>query len=388
MLNFEFLVPTRIIFGRDTQMRVGDEIAQRYSGKVLVHFGSESARKSGLLGQVCQSLSSSGIQYVLLGGVKPNPRLSLVQEGIELCRSEGIGFILAVGGGSVIDSAKAIALGVPYTGDVWDFYCGKAVPESCLPVATVLTIPAAGSESSPSSVITNEAEGRKYGHTSELIRPVFSILNPELTYTLPAYQTACGAADIMAHVMERYFTNTKNVDFSDRLCEATLAALVNCVPQILENPRDYDARANMMWAGTVAHNDLLGRGREEDWASHNIEHELSAKYDIAHGAGLAIVFPAFLKYVMKHDVMRLAQFANRVFGITMDFGNPEHTAREGIAALENFFNRIGLPTRLSHAEIGTEALEEMANLAAGDSTIGSFVKLSREDILEILKLAI
>ncbi|MDR1002826.1 MAG: iron-containing alcohol dehydrogenase [Oscillospiraceae bacterium] len=390
MTNFEFLVPTKIIFGQDTENTVGSRVKEYYGGKILLHYGGSSAERSGLLARVRKSLDDAGVEYKELGGVMPNPRLTLVHEGVELCRKEGIGFILAVGGGSAIDSSKAIAMGVPYDGDVWDFYCGNAAPKTALPVATVLTIPAAGSESSPSTVITNELTGRKYGCTNELTRPVFSIMNPVLTYTLPAYQTACGAADIMAHIMERYFTNEQGVDFTDRLCEAGLKTIIVNVPKVLENPGDYASRANVMWAGAVAHNGLFGTGRTEDWASHGIEHELSAMYDIAHGAGLAIIFPAWMRYVMENNVMRVAQFANRVWDVSMNFENPAETALGGIKCLKNFFKSIGLPTSLSEAGIDDSAIAEMAQKCTGNDsfTVGGFAKLTANDVYEIYKLAL
>jgi len=291
MNNFSFQNATKIIFGKGTEENVGEE-TKLHADKVLLHYGGGSIKQSGLYDRVTASLKKSGVAFVELSGVKPNPRLSLVKEGIKICRDNGIKFILAVGGGSVIDSAKAIAVGVPYSGNVWDFYDGKGTPKEALKVATVLTIPAAGSESSPSSVISDDEKQLKRGLTVEIIRPVFSIMNPELTYTLPAYQTACGAADIMAHIMERYFTNTTDVELTDRLCEATMKTLINNVPQILKKPDDYASRADVMWTGCVAHNDILGTGREGDWGSHMIEHEISAIYDVAHGAGLAVVFPA------------------------------------------------------------------------------------------------
>lgn len=389
MQNFTFHNYTKIIFGRDTEGTVGAE-TKKYSKKVLLHYGGGSIKRSGLYDKVVASLKAEGIDFVELGGVKPNPRLSLVKEGIELCRKNGIDFILAVGGGSVIDSAKGIAVGVPYEGDVWDFYMEKAKAENALPIGVILTIPAAGSESSGASVVTNEETWVKTAISYDFLRPRFAILNPEQCFTLPAYQVACGAADIMAHIMERYFTNTPNVDFSDRLCEATLQAMIKNAPIALANPKDYDAFAEIMWAGTVAHNDILGRGREEDWASHGIEHELSAKYDIAHGAGLAIVFPAWMKYVYKHNLNRFVQYAVRVWKVDEDFQNPEKTALAGIESLEKFFRGLGLPVRLSEAGIGEEHLEEMAAKAAsisGGTTIGNFVKLDKNDVLNIYKLA-
>jgi hypothetical protein len=335
MENFTFLSPTKIIFGRGVENQVGDE-TRVYSKKVLLHYGGGTIKRIGLYDRVVKSLRDAGVEFIELGGVQPNPRLSLVKQGIELCRKHNIDFILAVGGGSVIDSAKAIAVGVPYEGDVWDFYSGKEVPEKALPVGVVLTIPAAGSEASKSSVITNEDGWYKRGLNVEIIRPKFAIMNPEITFTLPPYQTACGAADIMAHVMERYFTHQKDVDFTDRLCEATLKTIIKNVPIVLEEPENYQARAEIMWASTIAHNDLLSTGRIGDWASHAIEHELSGIYDVPHGAGLAVVFPAWMKYVYKEDVDRFVQFATRVWDVEMDFSNPDRTALEGIYRLTQF----------------------------------------------------
>ncbi len=389
MNNFIFQNPTKIIFGKGTEAQVGQE-TRRYTQKILLHYGGGSIKKSGLYDRVIQSLRDAGVEVFELGGVLPNPRLSLVKEGIRLCRENQIEFILAVGGGSAIDSAKAIAVGVPYNGDVWDFYDYKENPQKALPVGVVLTIPAAGSESSNSSVITKEEGLIKRGLTSDVQYPVFAILNPELTFTLPDYQTACGTADIMAHIMERYFTPTRHVDLTDRLCEATLKTMILNVPKALKNPTDYDARAEVMWAGTVAHNNLLGMGRAEDWASHSIEHELSALYDIAHGAGLAIIFPAWMKYVYKQDISRFAQFAKRVWNVEDDFFDLEEMALKGIASLEAFFSSIGLPTRLSHAGIDESQLSEMALKATCSDgfTLGSFKKLTSEDVLTIYKLAL
>jgi len=388
MNNFVFQNATKIIFGKATENQVGAETA-KYCKKVLLHYGGGSIKKTGLYDRVTKSLQDAGVEYIELSGVQPNPRLSLVREGIELCRKNNIEFILAVGGGSVIDSAKAISIGIPYDGDVWDFYTGKASVEKAVPVGVVLTIPAAGSESSGSSVITNEDGWYKRGAGSVLMRPKFAIMNPELTFMLPPYQTACGTADIMAHIMERYFTNVKNVDLTDRLCEATLKTMIKNVPIVLQEPDNYDARAEIMWAGTIAHNDLLDTGRIGDWASHDIEHELSGIYDIAHGAGLAIVFPAWMKYVYKHDVDRFAQFAVRVWNVDMDFAFPERTALEGIERLTGFFRQIGLPVTLRDANIGDDRLEEMADKRTnfGKETVGKFVELNREDVLNILKLA-
>ncbi|MFW5992465.1 MAG: iron-containing alcohol dehydrogenase, partial [Halanaerobiaceae bacterium] len=350
MENFVFQNKTKIIFGKGTEEQVGNE-TKEYSKNILLHYGGGSIKKYGLYQKVMESLNDAGINVTELGGVQPNPRLSLVKEGIEICREKDIDFILAVGGGSVIDSAKAIAVGIPYEGDVWDFYMGKEEVKETLPVAVILTLPAAGSEASKSSVITKEEGELKRAIDIEVIRPEFAILNPEITYTLPDYQTACGAADIMAHIMERYFTQTKNVDFTDRLCEGTLKTMIKNVPLALENPEDYAARSEVMWASTIAHNDLLGTGREEDWASHMIEHEISGIYDVAHGAGLAVIFPAWMKYVYRENINKFVQFAVKVWDVEPDFENPEWTALQGIKKTREFFSSIGLPVSLEELDI-------------------------------------
>jgi alcohol dehydrogenase YqhD (iron-dependent ADH family) len=385
--NFTFVNTTKIIFGKGTEAEVGKEAAQ-YSRRVLLHYGKDNIKKSGLYDRICKSLKQSGIEYVELGGVVPNPRLSLVREGIRLCREKKADFILAVGGGSVIDSAKAIAAGVPYTGDVWDFYLKKATAASALPIGVVLTIPAAGSESSFGSVITNEEGSYKRDALSEHMRPKFAILNPELTFSLPPYQTACGAADIMSHVLERYFTNARAVDFTDQLCEVTLKTIITHVPRALREPTNYDARAEIMWAGTVAHNDLLSTGRIGDWGSHMIEHELSAIYDVAHGAGLAVVFPAWMKRVYTHNVARFAQFATRVWNVDYCFEDPARTALEGIRRLERFFTEIGLPVTLKELGVKDDRLQEMARKCTERGGVGNFVKLGREEVMDIYRLAL
>lgn len=391
MNNFSFYSPTFFEFGQNTELKAGSLVKKFGGKKVLVHYGSGSVVRSGLLNRVLQSLDNENIKHIELGGVVPNPRSGLVYEGIELCRKEQVDFILAIGGGSAIDSAKAIAIGVPYPNDFWDFYSGKARIKEALPIATILTLSAAGSEASASSVITHEIGNVKRGTLSNLIRPVFSILNPQLTTTLPAFQTACGATDMFAHILERYFTNTQNVEVTDRMCEAVMLSIVKETPKVIVDPNDYNARANLMWAGMVAHNDLLGVGREQDWASHQLEHELSALYDVAHGAGLAVIFPAWMKYVMKHDVMRFAQFATRVFGCQMDFHNPEKTAREGIRKFEEFLLSIGMPIRfnaLGAKKDDISILIKMLKLnERPGNTIGYFVKLTENDIEAIYYLA-
>lgn len=388
MENFEFCNPTRIIFGRGTEARVGAETAV-YSRKILLHFGGGSIKKSGLYDRITASLKAAGVEWVELAGVKPNPRLSLVHEGVALCKKHKLGLVLAVGGGSVIDSAKAIAMGAMINGDVWDFYMGKGAPVAALPVGTVLTLPAAGSEASTGTVITKEEGWLKRAVNSELIYPRFSILNPELAMTLPRFQVACGAMDISAHLMERYFTNVPNVTFTDRLIEATLKTIIRQAPMILKNPQDYDAWAEFMWAGTVAHNNLLNTGRIGDWASHDIEHEISGIYDVAHGAGLAVVFPAWMKHVLHQDLNRFVQWAVRVWNVEMDVFNPEKVALEGIARLEAFIRSLGIGTRLVDLGITDDRIEEMADKCTdGDTrTVGNFVKLDRQGVSAVLRLA-
>lgn len=388
MNNFEYQNPTKIIFGRSSEAKVGVETA-RFSKKVLLHFGGASARNTGLLDRIKASLASAGVEWAELGGVRPNPVLSLVNSGIELCRKEKIGFILAVGGGSVIDSAKAIAVGVPYAGDVWDFYTGKAIPASALPLGTVLTIPAAGSESSSGSVITNEAGLLKRALNHDLLYPRFSILNPVLAYTLPKNQRAYGVADIMAHLMERYFTNVPAVEFTDRLIEATLKTVISAAPRIFNDEPDYDAWADVMWAGTIAHNNLLDTGRIGDWASHDIEHELSGIYDIPHGVGLAIIFPSWMRYTLSHDPARFAQFAARVWNVEPYFFDTNRVAEEGIQRLSSFWSSLGLPSRLADLGIGPENLSLMADkCTSGDTkTVGRFVELRKSDIEAIYTAA-
>jgi hypothetical protein len=388
MENFEFCNPTKIVFGRGGEEKVGAEAAA-YSKKVLLHFGGNSIKKSGLYDRVTASLKKAGVEWVELAGVKPNPRLSLVYEGVKLCKEHKLGLVLAVGGGSVIDSAKAIAMGAVIDGDVWDFYLGKGAPVAALPIGTVLTLPAAGSEASTGTVITKEEGWLKRAVNSELIYPRFSILNPELAFTLPKFQVACGAMDISAHLMERYFTNVKNVAFTDRLIEATLKTIIRQAPLILKNSQDYDAWSEFMWAGTIAHNNLLNTGRVGDWASHDIEHEISGIYDVAHGAGLAVVFPAWMKHVLHQDLDRFVQWAVRVWNVEMDVFNPEAVAREGIARMETFIHSLGLGTRLGDLGIKDDRINEMADKCTDDNTrtVGNFVKLDREAVRKILRLA-
>ena len=388
MNNFNFYSPTFFVFGKERENEAGNYVKRFGGTRVLIHYGGGSVIKSGLLNRVKASLVDSGIYFTELGGVMPNPRSGLVYKGIELCKKENIDFVLAVGGGSSIDSSKAIALGALYDGDFWDFYEGKQV-EKALPVATILTISAAGSEGSNGSVITHENGMLKRACGGDAMRPVFSILNPALTITLPNYQTACGATDMMAHVMERYFTNTTDVEITDRLCEGILLTIIKEAPKALANPADYESRANLMWAGMVAHNDICGVGRDQDWSSHQLEHELSAFYDVAHGAGLAVMFPAWMKFVMHHNVMRFAQFAVRVWGCEMDYQQPENTAVEGIARFEHFLISIGMPVRFAGLDAKAEDIPTLVKtLGLEKRTLGGFVKLTEKDVTEIYNIAI
>lgn len=386
MDNFTFYSPTYFVFGKDTESQAGELVKKFGGSKVLIHYGGGSVVRSGLLDRVKSSLSASGISFVELGGVKPNPRSGLVYEGIDLCRKENVDFILAVGGGSTIDSSKAIAAGTLYDGDFWDLYSGTPIT-AALPVGTVLTIAAAGSEGSPNTVITKEEGMIKRGSGSDLLRPKFSILNPALTQTLPPYQTAAGATDIMAHLYERYLTNTKEVEVTDRLIEALLLTMKKETPRVIADPDNYDARANIMWAGMMAHNNSCGVGRSQDWTSHGIEHELSALYDCAHGAGLAVTMPANFRYVVDHDVMRFAQVAVRVWGCQMDFTDPKKTALEGIDKLQEFLISIGMPSTLEEVGGSKEDIPKLVQMLThvngNNGTISGFTTLNEEDCTAI-----
>ncbi len=391
MLNFDLYMPARIVFGRGTQKEIG-KLIKPHAKKVLLHYGGGSIKKTGLYDQVIASLKESDIGYVELGGVVPNPRLKLVHEGIELCRRENVDLILAVGGGSAIDSAKAIAMGVYCDGDVWDIYeTGKPI-QKALPVAIILTIPAAGSESSGDTVISNEEKGRKYGYGSPLLRPLVSVMNPELFFTLPKEQIAAGVADMMSHIFERYFTNTTHVDLTDALSEATLRTIIANAPRLIDDPRDYDAWAEIGFAGTVAHNGLLGMGREQDWACHDMEHELSAAYDVTHGAGLAVLTPAWMKYVHKDNIDMFAQFALNVMGVSKGLRGKDELVREGIARLQGFYRRMGLPQTLGELGIDGSRLEEMARKGTREfygkeHPLGGLKKLYWQDVLNIYRIA-
>ncbi len=388
MENFIYFNPTKIIFGRETEMKVGEEIKQHGSKVLLHHYGEEYVQKTGLRDRVLSSLEVSGLEVFELTGVKPNPRVSLVREGINLARKKNIDFILALGGGSVIDSSKAIAIGVPYEGDVWDFFSGKAEVMATLPVGVVLTIPAAGSESSGSAVITNEEGWYKRSIDGvDIIRPKFAVMNPELTFTLPAYQTASGACDIMSHVMERYFSVTKYVDLTDKLCEGILKTVIKNLPIVLKEPENYSARAEIMWAGSIAHNDIVGTGRMPAWACHKIEHELGGIYDVAHGAGLTAITPSWMRYVYRERLDMFIKFAVRVWDVEYNFDEPERSALEGIDRLEAFFKSVGMPVTLAELGIKNDRFEELASKCVENGPVGWFRPLGKEDVIEVLQMA-
>ncbi|MDR3314365.1 MAG: iron-containing alcohol dehydrogenase [Oscillospiraceae bacterium] len=392
MQNFTFDIPTKLVFGRDTQKQIG-ALLKPYAKKILLHYGGGSIKRSGLYDEVTASLRTAGIEFLELGGVVPNPRLSLVRAGIALCRREGVELILAVGGGSAIDSAKAIAMGVLFEGDIWQVFNDDLHVERALPVATVLTIPAAGSESSESCVITNEEAQLKYGHTDACVRPVLSVVNPALFATLPPNQAANGVADMMSHIFERYFTNTRHTDVTDELCEGLLRAILRNAPKVIEAPGDYDAWSEIGWAGSLAHNDLVGKGREQDWACHGMEHELSAVYDIPHGAGLAVLTPAWMRYVYKTNAPMFLQFAREVMGVRTEGRDADGTILEAVTRLQAFFRRMGLAQSLQELGIGEERLEEMAKKATGaafgeEHGQGHFCQLKWQDVLAIFRAAL
>jgi alcohol dehydrogenase YqhD (iron-dependent ADH family) len=390
--DFNFFAPTRIVFGKNAEMQIGDLVAQQNGHKVLVHYGGGSAERSGLLDVVREQLKSHGIPFVELGGVVPNPLLSKVQEGISLCRREQVDFILAVGGGSVIDSAKAIGYGSLYDGDVWDFWAGKAVPEACLPIGVVLTIPAAGSEMSSSCVITKDDGLLKRGINSDLCRCRFAVMNPVRTYTLPPYQTAAGATDIMMHTMERYFSKYEDMTLTDAIAEALLRTVKDAAVVVMEHPEDYRNRAQIMWAGSLAHNDLTECGTEKDFATHRLEHELSALFGVTHGAGLAALWPSWARYVKDKHLSRFVQFAVNVMGVENDFAHPDETAEKGICAIEDFYRKIGMPTNI-HELLGREITDDEIEVlvdkcSRGNTiTIGAFEVLGADEMRAIYRLA-
>ena len=393
MAYTEYFAPTHVYFGRDTELLAGKVLAEKGAKRVLLHFGSGSAEKSGLLGKIRASLSENGIWFTELGGVQPNPRLSLARKGIEICRKENIDFIFAVGGGSVIDSAKCIAYGVPYDGDVWDFYCGKVVPKTRMPLGLVLTLSATGSEMSNSSVITNDevTPNDKFGCNTNLGRPVFALMNPTLTFSVSKYQTGSGSADIMMHTLERFFHNGPALDFTDNLAADLLKTVIKYTHIALEKPDDYDARANLMWAGTLSHNGLMNMGFESigDWACHRLEHELSAIYDVVHGAGLSAIWSSWARYVKPTDPSRFAKLGRLVFGI--EENDPDKAADMTIDAVEKAFASFGMPVRISG--LGIDATDDVCRMLAekaslkGAKTLGNFRILKTEDMYQIFKAA-
>ena len=393
MKDFNYYAPTEVVFGEQSEEQVA-ALVKKYGGtKVLVHYGGQSAVRSGLLDKICGLLKAGGVDYVTLGGVVPNPRLSLAHQGIELCRKEGVDFILAVGGGSVIDSGKCIAMGVANPDiEVWDIYLGKVSPAKALPVASVLTIPAAGSEMSESTVVTNEEGDVKLGYSDNLLRPKFAIMNPRRTMTLPPYQTAAGVTDMMMHTMERYFTKDDDMDFTTDLAEAALRSIKNAVFAVLKNPEDYRYRAQIMWGGSIMHNGLTGCGVADDWATHQLEHELSGMFDVTHGAGLAAIWPSWARYVMHENLSRFVRFAVNVMDVPNDFTDPEGTALKGIEAMECFYHAIGMPINIKELigkDISDEEIAEMTRKCSRDytSTCGALKVLQAADMEAIYKMA-
>lgn len=390
MNNFVFYSPTEFVFGKATEAKVGSLVRKYGAQKVMILYGGGSAVRSGLLDRIKKSLQESGIQFCEMGGIQPNPTDAKVYEGIDIARREQVDMLLPVGGGSVIDTAKAIAAGVPYEGDFWDFFINRAKVTRALKVAVVLTIPAAGSEGSGNSVITKLDTLQKLSiRVPDLLRPVFSIMNPELTYTLSPFQTSCGIADMMAHIMERYFTNTQEVEISDRLCEGTLTAIIKEAYRVKQNPNDYGARANIMWCGNIAHNGTCGIGCEEDWASHFLEHEISAIYNVTHGAGLSVIFPAWMTFMAERNPQKIAQFAIRIFGIP-ESDDLEEVSLLGISRLKHFFRFMGLPVCFKELGIEHPDIDRLAdNLHRNKGEyVGNYRKLTIEDSKEIYRLAL
>ena len=391
MFDFKYFTPTKVLFGKNTEDKVA-ELIQEFGGKkVLIHYGGGSVIRSGLMQRVTDKLDAAGISYVKLGGAVPNPHLSLVYEGIELCKKEGVDFLLAVGGGSAIDSAKAIGYGLMNEGDVWDFYDYKRQAKASMPLGVILTLAATGSEMSDSSVITKEEGLVKRGYSSDFGRPKFAILNPELTMTLPNYQTACGCTDIMMHTMERYFTNGGNMEITDSMAEALLRTVKENAKILARDPKNYDARAEVMWAGSLSHNGLTGCGNDGgDWMTHKLEHELGGLYDVAHGAGLAALWGSWARYVYKNCLPRFKRYAINVMGVPA-VGSDEEIALKGIEAMEDFYREIKMPTNLR--ELGVEASDEDLKLMARKCAVGvnggkgSARFLKEEDMLEIYKMS-
>ena len=388
MNDFNYYTPTRYVFGRGVEAQTGELTRWMGVNRVLLVYGGGSVVRSGLLDRVKSSLDAVNIAYVELGGIQPNPTDDRVYEGIDICRSENIDGIVAVGGGSAIDTAKAIACGVPYEGDFWDFYAGKKIVEEALPVGVVLTIPAAGSEGSGNSVITKLDGLHKISlRTESALRPKFAVMNPELTYTLPPYQTASGIADMMAHIFERYFTNTPETEVTDRVAEGVLKAIITEAPRVMAEPENYDARANIMWCGTLAHNGICGTGRQEDWVSHFMEHELSAVYGVTHGAGLAVMTPAWMTFMATHNPSKGAQFARRVMDVVND--DDTQAALEGIARLRAFYASLGLPITLAQLGIENPDFDLLVHKLHENKgeVIGGYYRLTAIETRQIYELA-
>jgi len=389
MKNFEYYAPTKVYFGKGEHLRVGEIAASYGFKKVLIHYGGGSIKKSGLYDAVVKSLDDAGIGHIELGGVQPNPLLSLAKKGIEMCRAENVDLVLSVGGGSALDSAKVIAVGTKNDCDPWEFHMKRKVATDALPVACILTLAATGSEMSASAVITHDELKMKRGCNSPFHRPLFSILNPELTYTLPPYQTACGIVDIMMHTLERYITQPGEVQLTDRIAEGLLKTVIESGRVVMRDPENYEARANIMWAGSLSHNDLTGSGRSYFMVSHQMEHEVSAYDDkIAHGAGLAVIFPAWCRYVYKHDVMKFARYAVNVWNCEMDYAHPENTALSGIEATEAFFKEIGMPSKLGEFGLTKDAIPVMTEKCTnfGARTLPSFIEFDAKEIAELYEL--
>ena len=390
--DFNFYAPTRVVFGRNAENEIANLVKSNGGHKILIHYGGGSAERSGLLNVIRKQFKDAHLAFVELGGVVPNALLSKVNEGIELCRKENVDFILAVGGGSVIDSSKAIGYGVPYNGDVWDFWCGKSIPQACMPIGVVLTIPAAGSEMSSSCVITKDDGLLKRGINSDLCRCRFAVMNPERTYTLPPYQTAAGATDIMMHTMERYFSKYEEMTLTDAIAEAILRTVKDSALVVMEHPEDYRQRAQIMWAGSLAHNDLTECGTEKDFATHRLEHELSALFGVTHGAGLAAIWPSWARYVKARHLNRFVRFAVNVMGIENDFSNPDETAEKGICAMEDFYRKIGMPTNI-HELLGREITDDEINIMVdkcsrgGTISVGAMEVLGQKEMREIYEMA-
>nr|WP_288710228.1 iron-containing alcohol dehydrogenase [uncultured Dorea sp.] len=393
MYNFNYYTPTKVVFGKNTEDQCGELVKEQGCKKVLIHYGSGSVRRSGLLDKVKASLDDAEVDYIELGGAVPNPRLSLVYEGIELAKKEGVDFILAVGGGSAIDSAKAIGYGVANEGDVWDFYDRKRQATGCLPIGVILTIAATGSEMSNSSVITKEEGWVKRGYSSDYGRPRFAIMNPELTMTLPDYQTACGCTDILMHTMERYFTNGGNMEITDSIAEGLMRTVIENARILVRDPKNYDARAEVMWAGSLSHNGLTGCGAVAggDFASHALEHEIGGIYDVAHGAGLAAIWGSWARYVYKDCLPRFEKFAMNVMQVDPE-GTADDVALRGIEAMEDFYREIKMPTSIH--ELGIDPGDDELKLMAHKCSIGckgskgSAKVLHEEDMYEIYKAAL